>query len=151
MTAHPGSQALRAAASVRTGPVLGRPSAAPGAFLARLRAVRTIASTVPSNGDVNPYGIVVIRHSAGRLHAGDILVSNFNDKANLQGTGSTIAEITPAGKPRVFAQITKAMLRGSCPGGLGCPLPWPSFREAGWPLAVPRHPTGRPPRPGPGA
>ena len=119
MTAHPGGQALQAAANVRTGSVHGRPSAEPGAFLARFRAVKTIASTVPGNGDVNPYGIVVIRHSAGRLHAGDILVSNFNDKANLQGTGSTIVELTSAGKQRVFAQITKAMLPGSCPGGIG--------------------------------
>jgi hypothetical protein len=119
MTAHPGSQVAQAAANAQTSPVLGRPSAGPEAFLARLHTVHTIASTVPGNGDVNPYGIAVIQHSAGRLHAGDILVSNFNDKANLQGTGSTIEEITPAGTMRVFAQITTAMLPGSCPGGIG--------------------------------
>lgn len=119
LTSHSGAQQAAAAANAHAAPVLGRPSAAPGTFLARLKTVKTIASTVPGNGDVNPYGIVVLGHSAGRLHAGDILVSNFNDKANLQGTGSTIVEITPAGKLRVFAQITKAMLPGSCPGGIG--------------------------------
>jgi len=108
-----------AAGKVSSVPAADRASIAAGSFLARLRSVKTIASTVPANGDVNPYGIVVIEHSAGRLHAGDILVSNFNDKANLQGTGSTIVEITPAGQRRVFARITKAMLPGSCPGGIG--------------------------------
>jgi sugar lactone lactonase YvrE len=61
----------------------------------------------------------VLRHSSGLLHAGNILVSNYNDKANLQGTGSTIVQITPSGHMRVFAHITKAMLPGSCPGGIG--------------------------------
>jgi hypothetical protein len=115
----PAIQRVAATGNVSRAPVAGRPSAEPGAFLAGLRSVRTIASTVPANGDVNPYGIVVLRHSAGRLHAGNILVSNFNDKANLQGTGSTIVQLTPAGHRTVFAQITKAMLTGSCPGGVG--------------------------------
>jgi hypothetical protein len=123
LTSHTGVQRVQATGAVGSVPVVGRPSAAPGSFLARLRTVRTIHSTVPANGDVNPYGIVVIRRSAGRLHAGDVLVSNFNDKANLQGTGSTIVEMPAsplaAGKFRVFAQITKAMLPGSCPGGVG--------------------------------
>ncbi|MBV9451503.1 MAG: hypothetical protein JO345_37015 [Streptosporangiaceae bacterium] len=118
---HSGAQHAAPAADVRAAPAVGRPSAAPGAYLARLRTVRTIGSTVPSNGDVNPYGIVVLQHSAGRLHAGNVLVSNYNDKANLQGTGSTIVQITPRGKLSVFARITKAMLpsSGSCPGGIG--------------------------------
>ena len=52
-------------------------------------------STVPANGDINPYGTVVVPTSIGRLIAGDTLVSNFNDKANVQGTGKTIMEVTP--------------------------------------------------------
>ena len=118
---HPGTEHAAAAANVSTVPAVGRPSAVPGTFLAALHKVRTIDSTVPSNGDVNPYGSVVLQHSAGRLHAGNILVSNFNDKANLQGTGSTIVQITPRGHMRVFAHITTAMLpgKGSCPGGIG--------------------------------
>jgi len=50
-------------------------------------------STVPSNGDVNPYGVAFVPAgfpTTGVLKAGDILVSNYNDNANLQGTGSTI-------------------------------------------------------------
>ena len=73
-------------------------------------AVRT-ASTVPSNGDVNPYGVAFIQNTfltgKGSLQHGDILVSNFNNKNNLQGTGTTIVDI-PAngGKPTLFFQGT---------------------------------------------
>lgn len=88
-------------------------------FLSHFHQLRTVASTVPKNGDVNPYGIVVISATAGRLQAGDVLISNFNNKKNLQGTGSTIVEITPGGHRTLFARITKAMLAGRCPGGAG--------------------------------
>ncbi|HKV56509.1 MAG TPA: hypothetical protein VJN94_17880 [Candidatus Binataceae bacterium] len=51
-------------------------------------------STVPSNGDVNPYGVLFIPgHMGGSLKPGDILVSNFNDAANVMGTGTTIVDI----------------------------------------------------------
>ncbi len=74
--------------------------AAPGvhsAFIGHFHHTSKVASTVPRNGDVNPYGVVVVRRSQGRLHQGDILVSNFNNSKNLQGTGSTIVE---TGRPR---------------------------------------------------
>ena len=47
--------------------------------------ITTISSTVPSNGDINPYGVFRIPRSVGKLMRGDILVSNFNNSANLQG------------------------------------------------------------------
>ena len=54
-------------------------------------------STVPANGDQNPYGVVFIPDDfpigAGPLKHGDILVSNFNNFKNLQGTGTTIVRI----------------------------------------------------------
>ena len=80
---------------------------------------------MPSNGDVNPYGIVNVSTSAGSLVAGDILISNFNNAGtpptgNLQGTGTTIVELTPSGHLTLFAQIKPADLPpGSCPGGVG--------------------------------
>ena len=40
------------------------------AFLAPLRKVSTIGSTVPGNGDVNPYGLVRLTASVGKLRAG---------------------------------------------------------------------------------
>ncbi len=64
-------------------------------------------STVPPNGDINPYGVAIVppefRGSAA-LHTGDILVSNFNNVHNFQGTGSTIVRITPSGHSSVFFQ-----------------------------------------------
>jgi hypothetical protein len=91
----------------------------PVPFLASLKSISTIATTVPANGDVNPYGIVQLSTSTGKLHAGDLLVSNFNDKANNQGTGTTIVEITPGGKESLFSQINPKTLPGPLPGGVG--------------------------------
>ena len=79
----------------------------------------TIASTVPANGDVNPYGVAVIPQSAGALRAGNVLVSNFNDADNLQGTGTTIVQVSPHGAVSTFAEIDAAHLPGPCPGGIG--------------------------------
>ena len=42
-------------------------AAAEGAVLPTLKTNSVIASTVPGNGDVNPYGIVQIKRSTGRL------------------------------------------------------------------------------------
>ena len=91
----------------------------PAAFLGQLHGMTQVASTVPANGDVNPYGVAVVPASAGRLTAGDILVSNFNDKANVQGTGTTIVQVSPAGKSSVFASITALPAGQTCPGGIG--------------------------------
>jgi hypothetical protein len=88
-------------------------------FLSGLTKVSSLSSTVPANGDVNPYGITLVPSSVGRLHAGELLVSNFNDKANDQGTGTTIDQITTTGKSSPFARISAGSLRGSCPGGVG--------------------------------
>jgi hypothetical protein len=95
-------------------------AAAPGSFIGPFNTVQTLASTVPKNGDVNPYGVAVAPVSAGRLVAGDVLVSNFNNHRNLQGTGTTIVEISPAtGNASLFASLAPNKLPGSCPGGLG--------------------------------
>jgi hypothetical protein len=94
-------------------------SAQPVAFLGRLHGLTQVASTVPANGDVNPYGVAVVPASAGRLTAGDILVSNFNDKANVQGTGTTLVQVSPAGKTSVFASISALPAGQACPGGIG--------------------------------
>ena len=81
--------------------------------------LRTIVSTVPKNGDVNPYGMAFVRKSTGLLVQGDILVSNFNNAKNLQGTGSTIVEVSPTGSRTLFATVAARGLPGSCPGGIG--------------------------------
>lgn len=88
-------------------------------FVGPFNDVSTIASTVPGNGDVNPYGVAVVPTSVGNLTAGDVLVSNFNNSSNLQGEGSTIDEISPNGDVTVFATLNAGTLPGSCPGGVG--------------------------------
>ena len=88
-------------------------------FLNQLHAGVQVASTVPANGDVNPYGVAVVPASGGLLTAGDILVSNFNDKANVQGTGTTLVEVSPAGHVTLFANISKLPAGQACPGGIG--------------------------------
>ncbi len=64
-------------------------------------------STVPANGDVNPYGVLFVPFGisgGGVLQPGDILVSNFNNAQNLQGTGTTIIRVDRAGKVSTFFQ-----------------------------------------------
>src|SRR5260370_14609855 len=68
--------------------------AAGGPYLGPFHTVTTLTSTVPGNGDINPYGVFVVPRSVGNLVKGDILVSNFNNKANQQGTGTTIVQIS---------------------------------------------------------
>jgi hypothetical protein len=73
-------------------------------------------STVPANGDLNPYGVAFVPKGfakGGPLHTGDILVSNFNNSANQQGTGTTIVQITQSGNQSLFFQGP------STPGQLG--------------------------------
>lgn len=88
-------------------------------FVGGFNTLTVVSSTVPGNGDLNPYGVAVVRHSLGKLHKGDVLVSNFNNSLNQQGTGTTIVEISPGGHQSLFAQINAAHLPGACPGGVG--------------------------------
>ena len=81
--------------------------------------VSTVSSTVPSNGDINPYGVFAVPKTVGRLNRGSILVSNFNASNNFQGTGTTIVQISPTGNFSLFAQINPTTLPGPCPGGVG--------------------------------
>ncbi len=104
------------------GPALARANDRP--FIAGLSPT-TIATTQPHNLDQNPYGIVTVPSSIGSLQRGDLLVSNFNNSANTQGTGTTIVQIPAGGNSQVpgsasvFAHIHASKLPGPCPGGVG--------------------------------
>jgi len=122
-------KALAAAASLVaacgvTALAQGNNSHAPG-------SISVVASTVPANGDVNPYGIVRVPRSIGSLVEGNLLISNFNNSANLQGTGTTIVQITPDGTLSLFAQIDASRLPGPCPGGVGLTTAL-SVLRSGW-------------------
>ncbi|MGE4482177.1 hypothetical protein [Acidocella sp.] len=87
-------------------------------YLASLHHEHLVTSTVPENGDQNPYAMAISPVSAGNLQKGDLLVGNFNNAKNLQGTGTTIIDYRPAtGKTTTFATLP-AKLDG-CPGGVG--------------------------------
>lgn len=83
----------------------------------QLTSIPTLnANTVPANGDVNPYGVAFVPNGfpkSDKAHPGDILVSNFNNSTNAQGTGTTIVAISPTGQQTLFFQGP------STPGELG--------------------------------
>ncbi len=91
-------------------------------YLATLHRHTTLSTTVPGNGDQNPYGVVVAPLSSGRIRQGDVLVSNFNDRRNLQGLGTTIVDYRPSTDTlTTIARLPRALPAGgpSCPGGVG--------------------------------
>ncbi|WP_295959992.1 hypothetical protein [Rhodoferax sp.] len=87
-------------------------------LLPAIRKHVTLVSTVPENGDQNPYGVFVAPTSVGRIQQGDVYISNFNNAANLQGTGTTIVSYSPATKQlSTFATLPHDL--AGCPGGVG--------------------------------
>jgi hypothetical protein len=73
------------------------------------QSTSTIPGKGPGKGDVNPYGVAFVPRgfpSGGALRPGDVLVSNFNNKTNTQGTGTTIVRVTPSGTHSVFFTST---------------------------------------------
>jgi len=84
--------------------------------------VSLVGSTVPSNGDTNPYGVAVATENVGALHVGDVLVSNFNDVNNLQGRGTTIVRFPGGNGPaHLFATVpvNNSEVINKCAGGYG--------------------------------
>ena len=96
-------------------------ASADGTYLGGLTQNNPVASTVPGNGDVNPYGVAIVPRSTGDLVRGDVLVSNFNNKITTasptgqQGLGTTIMQVSPSGGVTQFAGINGHV--AGCPGG----------------------------------
>lgn len=88
-----------------------------GSFLAGKNTVTPLGSTTPANGDVNPYAIWPVTRTIGSVTAGDVLVDNFNNKSNNQGTGTTIVDVHADGQVGVFASLPATV--AGCPGGVG--------------------------------
>lgn len=88
------------------------------AFLMTVHKHHLLASTVPDNGDQNPYALVVAPVTSGSVQENDVLVDNFNNNKNFQGAGSTIMDYRPStGQTTVFAEIPHN--QPGCPGGIG--------------------------------
>lgn len=90
----------------------------PQGFLETVRRYQTLTSSVTDNGDLNPYAVVVAPISAGKIQKDDVLVDNFNNISNLQGTGTTIIIYRPSTKQTIlFAKLPQTLPQ--CPGGVG--------------------------------
>jgi hypothetical protein len=90
---------------------------AAGSFLAGKANVTVLGSTTPGNGDENPYAIWPVTETVGSVSTGDVLVDNFNNSSNNQGTGTTIVDLHPNGNLSVFATLPATV--SGCPGGVG--------------------------------
>jgi len=90
---------------------------APGSFLADKNTATVLGSTTPANGDLNPYAIWPVTETVGSVTAGDVLVDNFNNTSNNQGTGTTIVDQHADGTLSVFASLPATV--SGCPGGVG--------------------------------
>ncbi|QGZ56493.1 NHL repeat-containing protein [Paraburkholderia acidiphila] len=126
--------ATRSALALAAAAVLaGAPLAAhadPQGLLETVKHHTTLINTVPDNGDQNPYAIFVAPVSAGTVKEGDVLVDNFNNAANLQGTGSTIVDYHPDTKQMtLFATIPRDLKE--CPGGVGLSTAM-TMLKSGW-------------------
>src|ERR1700722_11103152 len=75
-----------------------------GSALAGGPLLPLVYSIVPTNGDANPYGVVIPgpAFKGATVQPGDILVSNFNNADGLMGTGSTIVRIDANGNLTTF-------------------------------------------------
>lgn len=89
----------------------------PGSFLHGKTTVSVLGSTTPSNGDENPYAVWPVTRTVGSVKSGDVLVDDFNNQSNDQGTGTTIVDVHTDGTTTVFADLPHAV--AGCPGGVG--------------------------------
>jgi hypothetical protein len=90
----------------------------------------TLTSLVSDNGDLNPYAVVVAPVTAGKIQKDDVLVDNFNNISNLQGTGTTIVDYRPATKQTtLFSKLPQKL--AECPGGVGLTTAM-TMLKSGW-------------------
>jgi hypothetical protein len=96
----------------------GAARAEEGGLLSKIHRNTALTSSVPDNGDQNPYALFVAPVSAGIIQKGDVLIDNFNNATNLQGLGTTIVAYNPTTRAtRLFAALPRHMTQ--CPGGVG--------------------------------
>ncbi len=99
-------------------------------FLENIHRHVTLTTTITENGDLNPYALVVAPVSSGKIQKDDLLVDNFNDISNLQGTGTTILDYNPTTKKTsLIAKLPKHLEQ--CPGGVGLTTAM-TMLKSGW-------------------
>jgi hypothetical protein len=119
--------AALAVAVLPTAPAVAAPQQG---FLETIHRHVTLASTVTDNGDLNPYAVVIAPVSAGKVAKDDVLVDNFNNISNLQGTGTTIVGFRPQTRQTyLFAKLPQTL--AGCPGGVGLTTAM-TMLQSGW-------------------
>jgi hypothetical protein len=102
----------------------------PRGFLETVHKHSTVTSTVPDNGDQNPYALVVAPVTVGKIQKDDLLIDNFNNLSNLQGLGTSIVDYNPSTKQTtLFAKVPHTLAQ--CPGGVGLSTAM-AILKAGW-------------------
>jgi hypothetical protein len=105
-------------------------AATPQGFLETIHRHVTLTSTVTDNGDLNPYAVIIAPVTKGKVQKDDVLVDNFNNISNLQGTGTTIVGFRPQTKQTyLFAKLSQTL--AGCPGGVGLTTAMTMLRS-GW-------------------
>jgi DNA-binding beta-propeller fold protein YncE len=121
--------ALAGLAAIAAPPMAARADAQQG-LLETIHKHITRTSTVTDNGDLNPYAVVVAPVSVGKIQKDDVLVDNFNNLSNLQGTGTTIVDYNPTThKTFTFAKLPQNLPQ--CPGGVGLTTAM-TMLKSGW-------------------
>jgi DNA-binding beta-propeller fold protein YncE len=121
--------AMLAGLAVGAAPLAAQADAQQG-MLENIHKHITRTSTVTDNGDLNPYAVVVAPISAGKIQKDDVLVDNFNNLSNLQGTGTTIVDYNPTTrKTFTFAKLPQNLPQ--CPGGVGLTTAM-TMLKSGW-------------------
>ncbi len=122
--------AFLTALAVALTPCAAAIAAQPKSFLDSIHRQTTLSTTVPENGDQNPYAIVVAPVSAGVIQKDDVLITNFNNDGNLQGLGTTIVAYNPTTKKlTTFASLPRTL--AGCPGGVGLTTAM-TMLKSGW-------------------
>jgi hypothetical protein len=118
MGRYPAPALILALSLIATASITLMPAAAAIADERPFLSRTVVSSTIPENGDVNPYGVAIVPPGfapGGTIAQGDVLVSNFNNKDNLQGTGTTIIKLTPNGLVSPAGEASE-FFKGSFPG-----------------------------------
>jgi hypothetical protein len=101
------------------------------AILPKLRREGTIGSTIdPINGDQNPYGLTISPVAGGSIAAGDLVVCNFNDAANIQGLGTTLEVLHPVAGAKPLHLAADPTLTGCAALAMGDASPWVAALDA---------------------
>ncbi len=99
-------------------PALAATPEQPEGLLETIHRHTFVTSTIAPNGDQNPYAVIVAPVSIGKVQKDDVLITNFNNAANLQGLGTTIMDWNPASRRlTTLAAIPRHL--AACPGGVG--------------------------------